>query len=123
MEKRAFPRTQAAQTAKLTVLEQPSYTLTAEVLNLSGRGAGLRVEQQIPTGTPVRLDLKDSLFLGEVCRCASTEGGFLVGLQLEQALTDVASLDRLVNRLLVFDRRSREKESASDPGPVGPRAA
>jgi hypothetical protein len=61
----------------------------------------------IKLGTAVRIDINDSVLLGEVSYCSSTPDGLVCGVQLEQALNSVGDLTRLVSRLMMEDRGSR----------------
>jgi hypothetical protein len=83
--------------------------------NLSGRGLRLITGCPIQLGTAVRIDVNDSVLLGEVCYCSSTTEGLVCGVQLEQALNSVGDLTRLVSRLMMEDTGSRSgDESVKD---------
>jgi hypothetical protein len=73
----------------------------ATLKNLSGRGLRLITGCAIQLGTAVRIDINDSVLLGEVCYCSSTPDGLVCGVQLEQALNSV------VSRLMMEDTGSR----------------
>ncbi len=107
MDRRSEPRVEINQTAELTILGEPDRKVTALLKNLSGRGLSVLTDCAIPLGTPVRLDVNDSVMLGEICYCASTSEGLICGIQLEQALHSVADLTRLVARLMMEDTGSR----------------
>jgi hypothetical protein len=79
----------------------------ATLKNLSGRGLRLITGCAIQLGTAVRIDINDSVLLGEVCYCSSTPDGLVCGVQLEQALNSVGDLTRLVSRLMMEDTGSR----------------
>lgn len=68
--------------------------------DLSEGGARILSPFPIRTGTPVRLDVDDSILLGEAVYCARDGSGCSVGLQFEQCLGRVSDLQRLVDALL-----------------------
>lgn len=100
MEKRAEPRLSIRGAAMLTVLSGAGETCPAEMVNLSGRGMQILVGGPLPAGAPVRLDATDCMWLGEVCYCQPVQDGYVVGLRLDQFLSNLSSLERLTRRLL-----------------------
>jgi hypothetical protein len=80
------------------------------MVNLSGRGLSLTTKIPVPVGTAVRIDVNDNILLGEVCH--SSESGpseFVCGVRLEQALTAVHDLSRLVSGLMGASQPRVEK--------------
>jgi hypothetical protein len=71
----------------------------ARVSDFSGRGMRLLSPVPISPGSPVRIDIGDSLMLGEICYCREDEGGFSLGVILEQVLRGLTELARNVDRL------------------------
>ena len=57
------------------------------VVDLSGRGLGLKVPEQIAVQSPVKIESDDLLLLGEVCRCEAVGDEFSVGLQVQEWLS------------------------------------
>jgi hypothetical protein len=83
------------------------------MVNLSGRGLSLTTESGIPVGSAVRIDVNDNILLGEVCHSRQTgQSGFVCGVQLEQGLTSVEDLARLVARLMGEARQPDENPAA-----------
>lgn len=78
------------------------------MVEISGRGLRLALPVDVSPGVAVRVDLGDSLLLGEVCHHASTPQGFIVGLVLEHSLTGLHQLENLRRTLL---------ESATESAP------
>lgn len=68
--------------------------------DLSEGGARVKAPYPVKAGAPVRLDVDDSILLGEAVYCAREEDGCYVGLQFEQCLGRVSDLQRLVDALL-----------------------
>jgi hypothetical protein len=107
VERRAEVRFEADQPVKIRLLSSPERELAAVLVNHSGRGVCLAAPELIPAGTPVRIDLEDAFALGEVCYCHTAEAGkYLLGVQLEEALTGLGDLRRMLNALLSEDRQS-----------------
>ena len=83
------------------------------VLDMSGSGLQLRVPAPIPCGTPIKIDGKNTLMLGEVCRCEPAEGAYTVGVQLSHTLASLMELE-LLNHALIGGGRGQKVESASE---------
>ena len=85
----------------LTVLgASGSHVIEAYLLEISGSGLKLRVPVAVSCGAPVKIDSKNTLMLGEVCRCEPEGGAYTVGVQLSQKLSSLTELEEL-NRALV----------------------
>ena len=111
-------RFETKQPVGLTILgrlsQDANIFLPACIVNLSGRGLSLTTESCVPVGSAVRIDINDNILLGEVCHSRQTgPSAFVCGVQLEQALTDVHDLSRLMSRLMGESRRA-----AGSPAPV-----
>ena len=109
-DRRLSPRQSAEESVVLTCLSSdpashPSTARTARIVERSAYGLRLETGEAIPLATLVRLDLDDSLLLGEVAWCARVGDGHHVGLQLEQSLQHLGDLRRLVASLLGEDHR------------------
>ena len=104
MERRRESRHQTNQPVRLTLLgEQPgqNHSIDGTILDFSGRGLRVEVPEAVTPGAAVRLDLKDQLMLGEVCYCQRAENGsWALGLQMEQALSHLDDLSRLMTALM-----------------------
>jgi len=103
---------------KLTVLGDKPQEYEALLSNLSGRGLRVIVDAPVPVDSAVRVDLEDSIILGEVCYCEPFGDQWALGLEMEQALSDLRGLCRLVERLL-----QEERKAQTDPveAPMPPR--
>src|SRR5437764_4321639 len=94
MEQRREPRFQADQPVVVTVLTEPETRLEARVQNASGRGLGLVTASPVPPGAAVRIEIDDSMVLGEAIYCRSDRDGHFVGVELDQALVGLTELGR-----------------------------
>src|ERR1035437_1975784 len=86
MNQRRKPRFEADQSIWITLFGEPDIRLPARIKNVSERGIGLELQGPGAIGTALKLQVDDSLILGEVIYCRGGEGSFFVGVELEQAL-------------------------------------
>ena len=100
MDRRTDVRHSVETAVKMTVLSGQLRQMEAVLANVSGRGARLRVPEPIAVDSAVQLEFGDSLLLGEVCYCASDEGSFCVGVELQHSLLNLAEVATLRNRVL-----------------------
>lgn len=123
MERRQEPRLIASGHAVLTVLEAEGgaadQSITAEVIDISGKGLSAVAVRAIPAGRLVRIDFNDQLLLGEVCYCEPSERGFRIGVQLEHALNSVTQLQRLLQGLLLSEGRDAGQGEPAKKAKVG----
>jgi len=113
MDRRREHRFVTDQSVELVILgSEPGadVRLPSRLLNLSGRGLTLLSTRQIPSGTPLRVNVNDTVLLGELCHCTKAEGGYLCGVRLEQALTSVGDLSQLMTA--VVESISAQRETA-----------
>jgi len=94
MNQRFEPRLETDQSVWITLFGEPDIRLPARVKNVSTRGIGLELEGPVAIGNPVKIELDDCLFLGEVIYCRQDEASFFVGVELEQALYGLSELAR-----------------------------
>ena len=111
-ERRDF-RFETNQLVSLTILGRYSRDadtrLPARMVNISGRGISLTTESRVLLSSAVRLDVNDNVLLGEVCHSRQTgPSEFICGVRLEQALTAVGDLSKLVSGIMGETRRSVE---------------
>jgi len=111
MEHRIEPRFNLRHPVKVTILGEQHITMDAEVANLSGRGLRLVASKEVPMDAPVRIDLKDSLLLGEVVYCQNIGPEWAIGIELQHSLSHLASLEEIVESVLREERKSRSGES------------
>ena len=95
MEHRRDHRITTEQPVGLTILGAPERRLTATIKNSSGRGLGLILPEFVPTGAAVKIEIGDSIFLGEAMYCKAMEGGYFLGIELTEVLSGLAALNRM----------------------------
>lgn len=92
MNQRREPRFEANQSVWITLFGEPDIRLAAHIKNVSTRGIGVELQGPVAIGTAVKMELEDSLVLGEVIYCREDETSFYVGVELEQALCGLGDL-------------------------------
>ncbi len=100
MEPRQEPRFETDQEIAVTLLGIVEAVFPARIVNLSGKGMCLQTSQSLVPGAAVKIELADTLVLGEVIYCRPQEPGYQVGIALEQALYHTRELAALAARLL-----------------------
>ena len=84
-----------------------------------GRRAEVRSECAVAPGTAVRIDLEDSMLLGEVAGCGSEGPLFVTQIEVVQAIPSLSDLARLVaavmneGRVEMGDRNTARAAQAS----------
>jgi hypothetical protein len=104
MDQRREPRFEADQAVVVTILSEQPTRLAGRVRNASGRGLGLVVACQIDPGAAIRIEIDDSLVLGEAIYCRAEADGYFLGVELDQVLVGLTELGR---RLSAFDPEVR----------------
>ena len=94
MDKRREPRFRADQPVAVTVLSEPAMRLEGRVVNVSGRGLGLITPIPLPPGAAIRIELDDSMVLGEAIYCRRDGDGHFIGVELDQVLVGLTELSR-----------------------------
>ena len=104
-DRRQSPRLIAEESVTVTCLSSApqsklSSPFAARIVERSDYGMRIETADWIPPATLVRVDLADSLLLGEVAWCAKLGNCCHVGLRMEQSLQHLGDLRRLVASLL-----------------------
>ncbi len=111
MQRKMEIRFQPDQPVRLGILSDLPQALTAFIVSLNGRNAVLRVPQAVPPGSAIRLDLDDSMLIGEISGCTvAGEEQFEVHLQIKEAIPSMSDLARLVSALMCEGRRESVAE-------------
>jgi hypothetical protein len=95
MEQRRETRFTADQPVELTVLGETPRRLPAIVKDASGRGLRVEVREAVALGAAVKIQLEDSILLGEAMYCRRAEDGYFVGIRLAEILRGLAELGRV----------------------------
>lgn len=98
MEQRREPRFEADQPVRLTVLGANGGLVQARVRNISGRGLGLETAGPIEPGAALKIEVADSIILAEAVFCRGDGDKFFVGVALEQVLTGLAELGKILQQ-------------------------
>ena len=95
METRREDRIPVDRPITVTVLGDPEILLTASAKNASPRGLGVMTTQSVKSGAAVKIEIGDSIFLGEAQYCHATEGGYYVSIELTEVLSGLAALAKM----------------------------
>src|SRR4051812_15991560 len=93
-------RYQPEQIINLQILGAGAQRLPARLATLTGRNAALKLDRGIEFGAAVRIDLEDSMLLGEVCGCCGDLNGFTVQVHVLEAIPSMSDLARLVSAVM-----------------------
>jgi PilZ domain-containing protein len=97
-ERRSETRTRAGN---LVVLRTPNaLPMEACLLDISSKGARVRVPKPVPIGKAVRIEEHEVLLSGTVVRCAQSHGAYEVGIALAFPLEMLGELRKLNAALL-----------------------
>lgn len=94
MDRRREPRVEANQPVFISVLEllpHLSARLEGRAIDLSGRGMRIALGTHIPPGSALKIEMGDSILLGEISYCNPKDNAYVAGVQLDQILRDSAS--------------------------------
>ena len=106
-EKRRRPRVAVDAVATLQVLgasrAENGVPTAVRVIDVSEHGMGLESSVSLDAGVPIRLDIGDAMFLGEVCYCTLIAEGpppaFHIGIVTEECLSGLSGLRHLISAL------------------------
>ena len=94
MDQRREPRFETDQPVVVDVLSDPPARIHARVKNTSGRGLGLVTSAAIPPGAAIRIELDDSIVLGESIYCHAEGDSHFIGVELDQVLVGLTELGK-----------------------------
>lgn len=83
MEQRREPRFETDQPVYMTILGGQEMRQAARVKNLAHCGFGLETAGPVPVGAVLKIEIRDSILLGEVKHCRMNGNLCLVGVELE----------------------------------------
>jgi hypothetical protein len=92
MDQRRESRIDGNQEAWITIYGKVDLRIPGRVRNMSGRGIGLEVGAPVGTGNALKIEIGDSMLLGEVIHCRPEGKRFYVGVELDQALHGLVAL-------------------------------
>lgn len=88
--------------------------MAATVTNASARGVGLLAPEAVPAGTAIKIEMDDTLILGESVYCKQQTGEWLIGVELNQVLTGLSELGRRLQEFQPLPPLGRERVDAVD---------
>jgi len=86
--------------AAFTNLQDTEIAQVCPVLGLEGHMMQLKLSTYVDIGSAVKVEAGDTLSLGEVSFCRADGDGYIVWVELMQALNSVTELSRLARALL-----------------------
>jgi hypothetical protein len=92
MKQRREPRFETAESICITIFGEPDIQLPARVRNVSARGIGIELQGPVAVGAALKIEIDDTLLLGEVIYCRQDEACFYVGVELEHSLCGLEAL-------------------------------
>ena len=102
MDSRRDVRVPVNRPIVLTVLGEPEVRVSATVKDASSLGLGLIAENAVKTGSAVKIEIGDAIFLGEVVYCREGDQASFVGVRLSQVLSGLAALSKMVQDFEAF---------------------
>jgi hypothetical protein len=100
MESRQEPRFEVDQEISVTLLGDAETIIRARIVNVSSNGMGLESSSPLPPGGALKIELADTLFLGEVAYCRPRGTIYQVGIALDQALHHTRGLAAMAKSVL-----------------------
>jgi hypothetical protein len=95
MENRRIDRVPVEKPIILTILGDHEIRVVASVKDASPRGIGVITAEALKAGVAVKIEIGDSIFLGEVMYCRPMEHSFFAGIELTEVLTGLSALSKL----------------------------
>jgi hypothetical protein len=90
--------------AAVTAIDEPGASQSCPVLALEGHMMQLKSAKPLGIGSAVKVESDDTLALGEVSYCRPDGDGFVLWVDLMQALHNVEEMTRLARALLADGR-------------------
>ncbi len=86
LEMRGEKRFPTSESVRAVLVGEGNKTISAQVVDVSDRGLGLFLEEEVAAGSTMRIDIEDASLSGTVRYCRPQAEGFAVGVLLEQPL-------------------------------------
>jgi hypothetical protein len=93
IERRSEPRFKAGHSVVLRTSH--AHPMEAQLMDVSSRGARVRVPEAIPVDEPVRIETPGLLLFGTVKRCVLVHGAHEVGVALALPVEMLGELEKL----------------------------
>jgi len=111
MDQRREDRFQTDQQVQVTVLEPPGQPFPARIRDASGRGMGISSAVEMKPGYPIKINLPNSILLGEVIFIRADGDGWFAGVELEHALFGLAELAEVLREVRHKDSQLQHPDS------------
>lgn len=79
----------------LTLLSERRRSISCHAVELSGRSLRIVLDEPIAVNTPISIEIRDWMALGEVCYSRHEYSHYVVGLHLDQVVVGLRELDAL----------------------------
>jgi hypothetical protein len=87
VEQRREGRFKPNQPATVKVLGlRPGPIIHVAVLDISGSGMRLHSKLPVPCGTPIEIEVNDTVARGSVCRCKPEQGSYELGVEVSETV-------------------------------------
>jgi hypothetical protein len=96
MEKRSETRYTVGQPVAVTILSGQQSTHPATVVNSSSRGIALEMPVPVAYGAALKIQVDDTLLLGEAMHCSASDNRYTVGVLLEAKLSQLSRLAQVL---------------------------
>jgi hypothetical protein len=93
-DRRKYPRIPVSENAVLSLLDGPDAgrAFDVQIVNVSGNGIGLLVDNEVRKGADVRILAANHMIIGKVAYCRPEGGVYSVGVTVDEACEQVKKL-------------------------------
>lgn len=102
----------------VTPLGTVQNTVEGVIVEIVGKTMELHASGELSRGTPVRIEARDTLWLGEISECEPHESRYRLNVTLAHALYGLAELARLAERFAGNSRRVEVDGERQDIGDI-----
>jgi hypothetical protein len=114
MDQRREARIASNQSAWITIYGKVDTRIPGRIRNVSGRGIGVEVAETVGTGSALKIEVADSMLLGEAIYCRSEGKRFYVGVELDQAVHSLMALGTSVRAFSTGDVDASSRTEQAD---------
>ncbi len=98
--RRRYERVPVDQPVTVTLLSNPEVRFAGRLVNWSGRGACVEIGTALPSGSLIKIEVEDTMLLGEAVHSRKEGERFEIGVKLEHVLYQTRELAKVTRRLL-----------------------
>ena len=96
MDRRVYERHPTNFQVRVTELEDPDFSASGQVVDISQSGLGVNLPLQFMPGSVVRLNMNDSVLFGLVAHSTPERSHFRTGIEVVQVLIGESDLSHLL---------------------------